>query len=439
MIHPFDGQRQLRLARAFGAADHAQALDLQRVVLFAGAAVLHQGDQVVVVDFLLGIGQRLEPHEDIRQLVVGQFEPQVPQLGPQGGAARMLAHHQIGFGQADIGGAHDLERFGVLQHAVLMDAAFMREGVLADDGLVELHGKAGHGGNLAADVHDLGAVHAGAVGHDVIAHLQRHDHLFQGGIAGALAQTVDRAFDLPRPGFHRRQRIGRRHAKVIVAMGGKGDGVGPGHPFQQHPDQVSAFARHSIAHGIGDVDRGGPGLDRNLDHAAQVIMFRPCRVHRRPLDIVAQVAGMCDGVMNPLCHLVHVQVRNGPVQRRGADEGMDARVPRMFHRVPAAVDILVIGPRQSADDRCLRLLGDVAHGGEIAFRGDGKARLDDVHAHVVQQGGNFQLFGMGHGGAGALFAVAQRRVKDQDARLRGLVGHDGLSLFLWPVPGAGHL
>jgi hypothetical protein len=46
---------------------------------------------------------------------------------------------------------------------------------------------------------------------------------------------------------------------------------------------------------------------------------------------------------------------------------------------------------------------------------------------------------MGHGGAGALFAVAQRRVKNQDARLRGLISHDDLSLFLWPVPGACHL
>ncbi len=36
-----------------------------------------------------------------------------------------------------------ISKVGVLQHAVLMDAGFVREGVLADDGLVELHRKAG--------------------------------------------------------------------------------------------------------------------------------------------------------------------------------------------------------------------------------------------------------------------------------------------------------
>jgi hypothetical protein len=55
----------------------------------------------------------------------------------------MLAQHQVRLGQADILGPHDLEGLGVLEHAVLVDAALMREGVLADDGLVELHREAG--------------------------------------------------------------------------------------------------------------------------------------------------------------------------------------------------------------------------------------------------------------------------------------------------------
>ena len=43
----------------------------------------------------------------------------------------------------DILGAHDLVGLDILQHAVLVDAAFMAEGVLADDGLVVLDRKAG--------------------------------------------------------------------------------------------------------------------------------------------------------------------------------------------------------------------------------------------------------------------------------------------------------
>ena len=60
------------------------------------------------------------------------------------------------------------------------------------------------------------------------------------------------------------------------------------------------------------------------------------------------------------------------------------------------------------------------HGGEVAVRGDGKAGLDDVDAHGVEQFGDFELFLMRHGGAGALLAVAQGGVEDDDAVLLGL-------------------
>ena len=78
------------------------------------------------------------------------------------------------------------------------------------------------------------------------------------------------------------------------------------------------------------------------------------------------------------------------------------------------------GARQAADHRVLGALGDLVHGGEIAFRGDREAGLDDVDAHRVEQLGDFELLLVGHGGAGALLAVAQGGVEDDDAVLVGL-------------------
>jgi hypothetical protein len=65
-------------------------------------------------------------------------------------------------------------------------------------------------------------------------------------------------------------------------------------------------------------------------------------------------------------------------------------------------------------------LGDLVDGGEIAFGGDRKAGLDDVDAHGVEELGDFELLFVGHGGAGALLAVAQGGVEDDDAVLLGL-------------------
>jgi hypothetical protein len=155
-------------------------------------------------------------------------------------------------------------------------------------------------------------------------------------------------------------------------MGGEDDAVGAGHPLQQHGDQIGGFGGRGIAHGVGDVDRGGAGLDGDLHHAAQVVMLGPRRIHRRPLHIVAQVAGMGHGVVDALGHLVHVQVGDGAVQRRGADEGVDARAAGMFHRLPAAVDVLEIRPGQAADRGVLRPFRNLADGGEIAVEAMGK-------------------------------------------------------------------
>ena len=62
---------------------------------------------------------------------------------PQGVPAAVLAQHQLGLLQADVLGAHDFVGLAMLEHAVLMDAGFVGEGVLADDGLVALHLHAG--------------------------------------------------------------------------------------------------------------------------------------------------------------------------------------------------------------------------------------------------------------------------------------------------------
>ena len=312
----------------------------------------------------------------------------------------MFAHGQVFLVQADVFGAHDLEGLDILQHAVLMDAGFVQECVLADDGLVELHRKARHGGDAAGQVHDLGRVDAGLVGQDVIADFHRHDHLFQRGIACAFAKAVDGAFDLACARLHRRQRVGGRHAQIVVAMGGEDDRVRAGDAFQQHADDLGALERVGVADRVGDVDRGGPGLDRDFNNAAEVIGLGPGGIHRRPLDVVAQVAGMGHGFMDALCHLVHVQIRDGAVQRRGADEGMDARGFGVTHGFPAAVDILEVGAGEAADGGGFRAFGDLAHRVEITLGGDGKARLDDVDAHFIEQTRDFQLFGMGHGGAG---------------------------------------
>ena len=87
--------------------------------------------------------------------------------------------------------------------------------------------------------------------------------------------------------------------------------------------------------------------------------------------------------------------------------------------------------RQPGDGRVLHALGDRGHGLEVALGGDRKSRLDDVDAHPVEAVGDLELLLEGHGRAGALLAVAQRRVEDDDAVGRG--GHISWSFMSGPA------
>ena len=75
---------------------------------------------------------------------------------------------------------------------------------------------------------------------------------------------------------------------------------------------------------------------------------------------------------------------------------------------PRAGDVALDGAGEAGDRRrSSSAAGDLRHRLEIALGGDREAGLDDVDAHLVEQFGDLELLLEGHGGAGALLAVAQ--------------------------------
>ena len=126
-------------------------------------------------------------------------------------------------GKPTSSGPHDLVGAAVGDHAVLVDAGFVREGVVADDGLVARDAGADHAGEQARGaVESLGA----DAGLDAVAirpRAHRHHHFLQRAVAGALADAGDGALDLARAGLDRGQAVGDRQPEVVVAMRADGD------------------------------------------------------------------------------------------------------------------------------------------------------------------------------------------------------------------------
>ncbi len=94
--------------------------------------------EVLVVDFLLLVGQCLEVVEQGFELLIGERVAHLGDPLPQGVAARVLAQDQVGPRHADVFWTHDLVGRAFLEHPILMDARLVGEGVASDDRLVSL-------------------------------------------------------------------------------------------------------------------------------------------------------------------------------------------------------------------------------------------------------------------------------------------------------------
>ena len=168
-----------------------------------------------------------------------------------------------------------------------MDAGFVREGVLADDRLVALHDEAGQRAQQAAGRVELGRVDLRADLVMVGAGAERHDDFFERCIARALADAVDRAFDLPCAAFDASQRVRNGHAQIVMAVRAEDDAA-----FFDVRDRVdhgfehrTVILRRRVADRVGHVDRRRAGLDRGMHDLFQERQLGAGRVHRRKFDV----------------------------------------------------------------------------------------------------------------------------------------------------------
>src|SRR5262245_7863167 len=188
----------------------------------------HVGE-IAIADDLLPIRNRHDVPVDRFDFVTFELEADLfaPSLDRM--PSRMFAEHERRLRDSDFFGPHDFVGAAILQHAVLVNSGFVREGVPPHDRLVRLHRFAGERGEQLARRIDLSWVDAGLVRQQIRSHPGRHDDFFKRCVARALANPVHRTLDLPRAGTDGRERIGDRQAKVIVAMRAERRMAGVGH------------------------------------------------------------------------------------------------------------------------------------------------------------------------------------------------------------------
>ncbi len=240
----------------------------------------------------------------------------------------------------------------MLEHAVLMDAALMREGVGADDRLVGLDDEAGDRRDEARGAGDVFASTAVVKG---MASWRVRSAMTISSIEALPARsprplTVHSTWRAPARTAARELATARPRSlwqwTEITAwsiLGTRSNSMRM---------RAGEFLGHGVADRVGDIDGARPGLDRALDRAAQEVVLGAGAVLARPFDIVAEIAGVGDAVDDRLMHLrgLHLELVFH-VQRRGRDEGVDARPRGMPHRFGAAFDVAAAGAGEAAHRR----------------------------------------------------------------------------------------
>ena len=334
----------------------------------------------------------------------------------KGVTARVLAEHdRVGL-QADRGRVHDLVGRALLEHTVLVDAGLVSERIAPDDGLVGLDRIAGEARDQTRGARDLAGDHARAQADIGLPGVQEHDDLLQGRVARALADPVDRALDLARAGHQSGERIGHGEPKIVVAVHGEHDIAQARHELVEPAQEGGELVGHRVAHGVGDVDRGGALRDRDRAYVGGVLDVGAGGVHGRELDVIDVLLGVGDRrpglTLDVLARGLQLVA---DVDVGGGDERVDAWTRGVADRVVGGVDVGHVGPGQPGDHRALDRPGDRLHGLEVARRGDRKAGLDHIDAQARELLGDLQLLLGVERDARRLLAVAQRRVEDDDA------------------------
>src|SRR5688572_3668744 len=107
-------------------------------------------------------------------------------------SAAVLTEHQVGAREPHILRPHDLVGRVMLEHAVLMNAGFVRERVFTDDGFVARNRHTGDLRHQATGWKKACRKNPGMHAEHILASLDRHDGFLERAIAGTFADAVDR-------------------------------------------------------------------------------------------------------------------------------------------------------------------------------------------------------------------------------------------------------
>ncbi len=235
--------------------------------------------EVLVGELHLAVGEVLEPRERAVQVVVVERDADLVERVDERVATRVLAEYERVALEPDLDRVHDLVGRAVAEHAVLVDAALVRERARAHDRLVRLHGVAGGHRDQPRgprDLLDVEAVRAGrAPGprvRTIIAISSSEQLPARSPMPLTATSTCPAPFSMPASEFATASPRSLWQCVEITTW----SGVSLAHDA----DQLAELRRRGVPDRVGHVDRRGAALYREPEALEQELERGSGRVLR---------------------------------------------------------------------------------------------------------------------------------------------------------------
>ena len=197
--------------------------------------------------------------------------------------------------------------------------------------------------------------------------LDGHHDLFQSGIAGALADTVDGNLRLPRTRHDTSKRVGGGHAKVVVAVSRYYRLVDIRNIIYKKGDLFAEFFRETIAGGVGNIDHGGAGGNHSLHNLGQIFIIGTADILCIKLNIIHFITGILYSRNRTLYDFLTIRVEFIFDMIVGsADTGVNSFKFSEVQGIRRSIDILFNSTRKGADATFGNDLGYLNYRFEIA-------------------------------------------------------------------------
>ena len=376
-----------------------------------------QYHDVIICHLLLLVSQFQEVFVNLVQLLAIQFHSVHAQAMAKGSTSATGSQYDGIVIDTHFLGVHNLISGNVLQHSILMDTTTVGKRILTHNGLVGLNGHVHQRTYHTAGGINLCGVDVG-FNTQVGMGLENHGHLFQTGVSGTFANTVDGNLHLTGTIEHTGNGICGCHTQVVVAMGRQDACSGRKSVYMliEILNLLAIFIGSAETCCVRNVADGCSSLADCINHACQILIVCTACILGIELHILHITLGIFHGSHGTFYNLLGIAVELiSDVRRACTDSGMNTLAFGILQSISRHINVLLYGTGKRTNGGPCYRFGNFNYRVEVARTTYRESGFNHIHTQGFKLLGYLNLLYCIELASRHLFTIAQGGVKNKQS------------------------